>query len=185
MGAQQKKYLFKKTTGEWVYGVSTNSICPAGIYRLEIESSGHVTVRHIYNRDIADQYGSVVADFLKENGQAYATLSELIAATSGFFGSPASLTGPESPAMNAGRLGKHGEITSLAAAFSIEGKYFSICVVPKVASTDVILIAQARLWNDDNASNFPFPINDWTPGIVAEIPAGAINTTNYYIFWAY
>jgi hypothetical protein len=181
-----KKFLFKNTSGAWVFGSTINSICPAGAYRLDVQAGGAVTVRHIYNKDIADQYGTTHSDFKKADGNAYASLAELIAATVGFFVEPSSFGGPDSQAMTAGRLGTHGEITSLAEAFSLgEGKYFSVCVVPKVASTESILVAAIKLFFDTEASNFPLPINDWTPGIISEIPATAIDTTNYYIFWAY
>ena len=181
-----QKFLFKNTAGAWVFGNTVNSICPAGTYRLDAAPGGTVSVKHIYNRDIADQFGTTHSDFKKADGNAYASLAEFIAATLDFFVEPASMGGPGSQAMSAGRLGTHGEITSLAEAFSLgSGKYFSVCVVPKVASTESILVAEIKLYFDTEASNFPLPINDWTPGIISEIPATAIDTTNYYIFWAY
>ena len=180
-----KKFLFKNTSGAWVFGTTVNSICPAGVYRLDVEAFGNVSVRHIFNKDIADQYGTTHTDFKKVDGNAYASLAELIAATIGFFGNPAGMGDIDSPPMAAGRLGTHGEITSLAQAFSLgAGKYFSVCVVPKVAGTDTILIAPVKLIFDASASDFPLPINDWTPGMISELPAGAISTTNYRIFWA-
>jgi hypothetical protein len=181
-----KKFLFKNTSGAWVFGTTVNSFCPAGVYRLDVEADGKVSVRHIYNKDIADQYGTTHSDFKKADGNAYASLAELIAATVGFFGNPAATGSVDSPTMSAGRLGTHGEITSLAEAFSLgAGKYFSVCVIPKVAGTDTILIAPVKLYFDAAAANFPLPLNDWTPGLIAQLPANAISTTNYYIFWAY
>lgn len=78
------KYLYNKTTGEWVFGQSTNDICPAGIFRMEIKNN-KIVIRHNYNRDVAVIYASSATDFLKENGSAYASVSELITATKDFF----------------------------------------------------------------------------------------------------
>jgi len=80
-----KKYIYQKESGEWVYGPTKNSICPSGVYRLVVETSGKLTIRHIYNRDIVYQYADSHSDFLKENDEAYTSLNELISATSDFF----------------------------------------------------------------------------------------------------
>jgi len=80
-----KKYLYQKSSGEWIFGPTKNSICPSGIYRLVVETNGSLTIRHIYNRDITYQYAQSYSDFLKENNTPYASLNELLAATLDFF----------------------------------------------------------------------------------------------------
>lgn len=80
-----KKYLYQDTTGEWIYGMSQNSICPAGAYRLEIRSD-NISVISI-SGDLPDRYSATYSDFLNSAGTAYASTAAFVAATKGFFSS--------------------------------------------------------------------------------------------------
>lgn len=87
--------------------------------------------------------------------------------------------------MFAGRLSAHGQITDLSEGFKLDALLpFSICVVPKSATTDVLLIVDLKLLQDDSSSDFPVPLNDWTPGAILEISANAIDLMSYDVFWA-
>lgn len=80
-----KYYLFQKATGEWVFGINVNSICPGGTYRLDVDASSKIAIRAVNGRDSAFMYSSLFSDYMKENGSAYASLSEFITAVKGFF----------------------------------------------------------------------------------------------------
>lgn len=90
-----------------------------------------------------------------------------------------------SPEMYATRLGSHGQITDLSSPFKLDPEVpFSICVVPKQATTDILLIVDLKLHQDDESSDFPVPLSDWTPGGIVEIPAEAIDLLSYDVYWA-
>jgi hypothetical protein len=87
--------------------------------------------------------------------------------------------------MFAGRLSAHGQITDLSEGFKIDAALpFSICVVPKAATTDVLLLVDLKLWMDAGSSDFPVPLNDWTPGAIMEIAPEAIELADYDVYWA-
>lgn len=88
-----KNYLYKKSSGEWIYGTNKESICPAGTFRLDVGDTGLIRLRHIYNRDNTfHPAGCNFTDFLKENGDEYASLNEFIAATADFFSGKITIT---------------------------------------------------------------------------------------------
>jgi len=177
-----KIYLFRKVSGEWVFGESLDSIIPAGVCRLDSASEDGIVIRWIHNKDIEFLYQPLgYGSFFKQNGQPYASLSEFVASTSGFF---ARLDPYFSSQMVAGRINSKGEITDLTSAFKLSnGLPFSICVVPKDPTTDTLLIVELKLYHDDAASDFPCPISDWTPGNILEIPADAIDLLSYNVYW--
>ena len=80
-----KFYLFQRATDSvWIFGSSVKSVCPAGSYRIDIVGD-NVTIHAVFNRDISLNYGATFADYLKENGNPYASIAEFEAATIGFF----------------------------------------------------------------------------------------------------
>jgi hypothetical protein len=178
----KKVYLFRKSSGEWVFGDTVNSIIPAGLVRLDKASAAQISIRWVHNRDIEYLFEDLTfANFFKENDQPYASLTEFLSSTAGFF---ARLDPYFSETMVAGRLNSKGEITDLTSAFKLAGGLpFSICVVPKAATTDTLLIVELKLYHDDAASDFPCPISDWTPGNILEIPAEAIDLLSYNVYW--
>jgi hypothetical protein len=178
-----KHFLFQKDTGEWIFGPTINSVMPSGLLRLARVSDNNIELRWMYNRDIAYRFGELThASFFKETGDTYGSLAEFLQATIGFF---SDLNPVSSNEMFAGRLGSHGEITDLTAAFKLAPELpFSICVVPKQATTDTLLIVSLKLYQDSVASDFPVPLGDWTPGGIIEIPAGSIDLGTYYVYWA-
>jgi len=89
--------------------------------------------------------------------------------------------------MYAGRLSAHGKITDgqMAAGFKLKSNEpFSICVVPKSATTNTLLIVSLMLNHDDISSDFPVPLNDWTPGLILELASNAIDLEDYDVYWA-
>jgi hypothetical protein len=178
-----KLYFFQKNTGEWVFGPTTNSIISAGLLRLEVVSETAIIMRWVHNKDIAFRYAQLTyGNFYKENESAYTSLAEFLNATAGFF---ANYNPETSYSMFTNRLGSHGEITDLSSNFKLDPQLpFSICVVPKNATTDIILIVDLKLHQDNESSDFPIPLSDWTPGGIIEIPAEAIDLTDYYVYWA-
>ena len=87
--------------------------------------------------------------------------------------------------VNGGRIVSHGKIESLANGFKIgeDGVPFTIYVRPKNATSAIDVIIRLKCYQDDEASNVPVPLNDWSPLLVREI---APNNTllNYYdIYW--
>jgi hypothetical protein len=82
----EKHYLFQKTTGEWVFGPTTNSVMPAGLLRLANVSETNIELRWVHNRDIAYRYAELTyGSFYKENGSAYSSLAGFLADTKDFF----------------------------------------------------------------------------------------------------
>jgi hypothetical protein len=87
----------------------------------------------------------------------------------------------------AGRLLAHGKITAaqMAAGFKLKSnELFSICVVPKAATTNTLLIVDLKLGHDDVTSDLPCPLSDWTPGFILELAPNAIELGDYDVYWA-
>lgn len=83
----EKKYLFKRAAdSKWIFGPSVNSVCKSGLFRIETLSGGvNFVIYALYNRDISIKYPDTFSNYKKENGQAYASLSEFLTATVEFF----------------------------------------------------------------------------------------------------
>lgn len=87
----------------------------------------------------------------------------------------------------AGRLLAHGKISAaqMEAGFSLKTQEpFSICVVPKEATTSTLILVDLMLLHDDESSDFPCPLGDWTPGAIKKIAPDAINLADYDVYWA-
>ena len=77
----------------------------------------------------------------------------------------------------------HGQITDLSKPFSLQGTPFSVFIRPKTAIMDQSVIAKVRLMCDTEISDFPLPVNDWTPGAIREIGAGSIDLTKFDVYY--
>lgn len=109
---ETKKYLFQNSDGSWVFGLSVNDVCPAGVCRRDV-SGNNITIRYVYNRNIADEYSVPFSDFKKENGADYASLSEFLTATTGFFASDGDATEAGITDLKNALAGNEGVIGSL------------------------------------------------------------------------
>ena len=81
------------------------------------------------------------------------------------------------------RILTKGKIENLSNGFSLSGETFSVFVRPKTQSMETSIIADVRLFGDDETGPFPLPLGDWTPGLCIEIPANAIDLDKYDVFW--
>lgn len=90
-----------------------------------------------------------------------------------------------SEVMTSGRIVSHGKIEDLTNGFSLEPSYapFTIYVRPKNASDEVDIVASLRGFQDDDFSDAPILLNDWSPLAILEIAPDAINLDNYDVFW--
>lgn len=77
----------------------------------------------------------------------------------------------------------HGQIKDLSKPFSLQGTPFSVFLRPKTATMDQSVVAKLRLISDTETSDFPLPVNDWTPGAISEIGAGSIDLTKFDVFY--
>ena len=79
----------------------------------------------------------------------------------------------------------HGKITDISNDFSIKDNMpFSVYLRPKTAGSlvhDAIL--KCKLVNGAEVSDFPVPVNDWTPGAIIQLPANAISLNDYDMYW--
>lgn len=88
-----------------------------------------------------------------------------------------------SESMKSGRIACHGKITSLANGFKLKnGSPFSLFIIATDGSTDPVKVS-AKLAYDAAAAECPFSVNGWTETLVMELPANAINLTNYSVYW--
>lgn len=85
--------------------------------------------------------------------------------------------------MSTGRVLAHGKITSLSAAFKLNGNIpFSIFVKP-ITGTDDIVTVSCKCYLDSAASALPVVVGKWDEAAIVEIAAGAINLTQYDVYW--
>jgi len=87
----------------------------------------------------------------------------------------------------AGRLLAHGKITEaqMAAGFKLAtNEPFSVLIVPKEATTNTLILVNLSLLHDNEASDFPCPLGDWTPGAIKQIAPDAIELADYDVYWA-
>jgi hypothetical protein len=83
----------------------------------------------------------------------------------------------------AGRINCKGQIPSLSSAFKLKGEVpFSLFIIPVADSTAPIIVS-ARLVHESVVGNCPFNVNCWNEPSVVELPANAINLTNYTVYW--
>lgn len=86
-----------------------------------------------------------------------------------------------SETMAASRILSHGQITSLPFSLS-SGLPFSIFIIP-VVDSDLPVLVNCKLEQDDAAANCPFNVKQWTEPAVSIIPTAGINLTNYNVYW--
>lgn len=91
----------------------------------------------------------------------------------------------------AGRILAKTKLTSLAAGYSIDGKPFSILVVPKEDVTNGVisnvaeeigLIVSCKCYADAEASDMPVYFHRYTEGAIVELAANAIDLTTYDVY---
>ncbi len=86
--------------------------------------------------------------------------------------------------VNGGRIVSHGKIESLENGFKIcDGVPFSIYVRPKNATSSIDVLINLKCYQDEEASNVPVPLNDWSPLLVSEIAPDATLLNYYDIYW--
>lgn len=82
------------------------------------------------------------------------------------------------------RILSKGQIQNISQGFKLgNGAPFSVFIKPKVTSMSTCTLISCKLVGDTEFSNFPVPLNDWTPGAIKEIAANAIDLTAYDVFW--
>lgn len=97
------------------------------------------------------------------------------------------MAGYISETMHAGRIVSHGKVTDLSAGFKLPGNNpFSVYIRPKAGSSaadalDVLL--KVRCYQDDDFSDAPVVLNDWSPLEVAEIAPGQDILNDCDIYW--
>ena len=66
--------------------------------------------------------------------------------------------------MNGGRILSHGKIESLANGFSLPNDaLFSLYIRPKYSSSSVDAVLSVKCYQDDEFSDAPVVLNDWSP----------------------
>lgn len=85
--------------------------------------------------------------------------------------------------MNDLKILSHGKVTDLSSGFSLGGKSFSICLVPKQATMELTAIVNCRLICDKGDSPLPVVLNDWAPAKITHIAQNAIDLADYDVYW--
>jgi hypothetical protein len=86
--------------------------------------------------------------------------------------------------MAGGRIVSHGKISDLANGFSLPGKVpFSIYVKPKFAGSYIDTVLNVKCYQDDEASEAPFILNDWSPLAIVEIAPDSDILAQSDIYW--
>lgn len=81
------------------------------------------------------------------------------------------------------RILSKGQVTDLTDGFSLGGVPFSVFVRPKDASMETNTLLKCKLICDKEAGDFPVPLGDWTPGVIASISPNAISLDAYDVYW--
>lgn len=81
------------------------------------------------------------------------------------------------------RILSKGQIMDMTEGFSLGGIPFSVYVRPKDASMEADTLIKCKLFCDKEYGDFPVPIGDWTPGVIASIAPNAIPLDKYDIYW--
>lgn len=90
--------------------------------------------------------------------------------------------GPVNHVFEGGRILSHGQVTSLATAFS-RPEYFSIYIRPKIAVTVQDILVEVKCGQEGDFSPAPFLFYQWSPLALKEIKAGALDLASYDIYW--
>ena len=78
---------------------------------------------------------------------------------------------------------EHGQITSLAAAFSLQGKGFRVFLAIKSEGVDLIATPSLIAYGDQTAKPTPLVAGQWSESFIREIPIAAIDLTDYDLFY--
>ena len=84
------------------------------------------------------------------------------------------------------RVNLHGKIEDLSSGFELEGKMFSVFVVPKLGDLgEVVLLPVKLMAEDEDAPITPCPVvaGDWCPLSIVKIGADASLLNDYDIYW--
>ena len=88
------------------------------------------------------------------------------------------------PAMFAGRIMAHGQVTDLSEAFALsDERVFSIFLKPKEETTETVEMVTCKLALDTTASPYPALIGVWNEGAFVELSASETLLTNYDVYW--
>lgn len=91
----------------------------------------------------------------------------------------------------AGRILAKTKLTSLTAAYNLDGKPFSILVVPKAdvttgvisnVDTNIGLVVSCKLYAESAASDLPVYFHRWTEAAIVELAITAIDLTDYDVY---
>lgn len=82
------------------------------------------------------------------------------------------------------RVLSHGKVTDLSSGFKLANKVpFSVYVRPKETTVQSDVTITAKCICDENASELPVPLCDWTPAAIVELAPNAISLADYDVYW--
>lgn len=86
--------------------------------------------------------------------------------------------------MNGGRILSHGKIENLADGFSLPNDaLFSIYIRPKYSSSTVDAVLSVKCYQDDEFSDAPVVLNDWSPMAIKTIAPNADFLNTHDLYW--
>lgn len=86
--------------------------------------------------------------------------------------------------MQVSRVLSHGKVESLESGFKLpKGTPFSIYVKPKGEVDAIDVLINVKCICDEQPSELPVPVNDWTPAEIVEIAPNSISLTDYDVYW--
>lgn len=85
--------------------------------------------------------------------------------------------------MNDLKILSHGKVTDLSNGFSLGGKPFTICLIPKTATMELTTTVSCRLLCDSQCSELPVVLNDWAPVYIHTLAQNAIDLTAFDVYW--
>ncbi len=82
------------------------------------------------------------------------------------------------------RVCSHGKIGDLSNGFSLPHKVpFCVYVRPKEDTLASDTVINCKCICDENVSELPVPLNDWTPAAITSIAPNAIDLSEYDVYW--
>lgn len=86
--------------------------------------------------------------------------------------------------MNGGRILAHGKIESLDEEFSLPNNTpFSLYIRPKYSSSNMDAVLSVKCYQDDEFSDAPIGLNDWSPMAIKAIAANTDFLNTYDLYW--
>lgn len=86
--------------------------------------------------------------------------------------------------MSGGRIVAHGKITDLSDGFKLSnGVPFSVYVRPKNNVSALDTIINAKCYQDEECSEAPVPLNDWSPMAIVELAPDTELLKSYDVYW--